>query len=30
MRNQKAAVDSGHWPLFSYNPDLGKWKEKSV
>jgi pyruvate-ferredoxin/flavodoxin oxidoreductase len=22
MRNQKAAVDSGHWPLFRYNPDL--------
>jgi pyruvate-ferredoxin/flavodoxin oxidoreductase len=22
MRNQKAAVDSGHWPLFRYNPEL--------
>jgi pyruvate-ferredoxin/flavodoxin oxidoreductase len=22
MKNQKAAVDSGHWPLFRYNPDL--------
>jgi pyruvate-ferredoxin/flavodoxin oxidoreductase len=22
MQNQKAAVDSGHWPLFRYNPDL--------
>ncbi|MFA7421993.1 MAG: pyruvate:ferredoxin (flavodoxin) oxidoreductase [Melioribacteraceae bacterium] len=21
MENQKAAVDSGHWPLFRYNPD---------
>lgn len=21
-RNQKAAVDSGHWQLFRYNPDL--------
>lgn len=21
MRNQKAAVDSGHWPLYRYNPD---------
>jgi pyruvate-ferredoxin/flavodoxin oxidoreductase len=21
MKNQKAAVDSGHWPLFRYNPD---------
>ena len=24
MKNQKAAVDSGHWPLFRYNPDLVK------
>jgi pyruvate-ferredoxin/flavodoxin oxidoreductase len=24
MKNQKAAVDSGHWPLFRYNPDLLK------
>ena len=24
MKNQKAAVDSGHWPLFRYNPDLAK------
>jgi pyruvate-ferredoxin/flavodoxin oxidoreductase len=24
MKNQKAAVDSGHWPLFRYNPDLTK------
>jgi len=22
MKNQKAAVDSGHWPLFRYNPML--------
>ena len=22
MQNQKAAVDSGHWPLFRYHPDL--------
>jgi pyruvate-ferredoxin/flavodoxin oxidoreductase len=22
MNNQKAAVESGHWPLFRYNPDL--------
>ena len=22
MKNQKAAVDSGHWPLFRYNPAL--------
>ncbi len=22
MKNQKAAVDSGHWPLFRYNPDV--------
>lgn len=22
MNNQKAAVDSGYWPLFRYNPDL--------
>lgn len=22
MKNQKAAVDSGHWPLFRYNPEL--------
>ncbi len=22
MHNQKAAVDSGYWPLFRYNPDL--------
>jgi pyruvate-ferredoxin/flavodoxin oxidoreductase len=22
MQNQKAAVDSGHWPLFRFNPDL--------
>jgi pyruvate-ferredoxin/flavodoxin oxidoreductase len=21
MQNQKAAVDSGYWPLFRYNPD---------
>jgi pyruvate-ferredoxin/flavodoxin oxidoreductase len=24
MKNQKAAVDSGHWQLFRYNPDLLK------
>ncbi len=24
MQNQKAAVDSGYWPLFRYNPDLEK------
>jgi len=24
MQNQKAAVDSGHWPLFRYHPDLEK------
>jgi pyruvate-ferredoxin/flavodoxin oxidoreductase len=24
MKNQKAAVDSGHWPLFRYNPELTK------
>lgn len=23
MKNQKAAVDSGYWPLFRYNPELG-------
>ena len=23
MHNQKAAVDSGHWPLYRYHPDLG-------
>ncbi len=22
MKNQKAAVDSGHWPLYRYNPEL--------
>ncbi len=22
MKNQKAAVDSGYWPLYRYNPDL--------
>ena len=22
MDQQKAAVNSGHWPLFRYNPDL--------
>lgn len=22
MQNQKAAVDSGHWPLYRYNPEL--------
>ena len=24
MQNQKAAVDSGYWPLFRYNPDEAK------
>ena len=24
MHNQKAAVDSGYWPLYRYNPDLEK------
>ncbi|MGE5436489.1 MAG: pyruvate:ferredoxin (flavodoxin) oxidoreductase [Syntrophothermus sp.] len=24
MKNQKAAVDSGHWQLFRYNPELQK------
>ena len=24
MQNQKAAVDSGYWPLYRYNPDLEK------
>jgi pyruvate-ferredoxin/flavodoxin oxidoreductase len=24
LKNQKAAVDSGHWPLYRYNPDLRK------
>lgn len=24
MDNQKAAVQSGHWPMYRYNPDLGK------
>jgi len=24
MRNQKAAVDSGYWPLFRFNPDVAK------
>ena len=24
MQNQKAAVDSGHWQLYRYNPDLAK------
>ncbi|MHB1686480.1 MAG: pyruvate:ferredoxin (flavodoxin) oxidoreductase [Ignavibacteriaceae bacterium] len=24
MQNQKAAVDSGHWQLYRYNPDLQK------
>lgn len=24
MRNQKAAVDSGYWQLYRYNPELGK------
>jgi len=24
MTNQKAAVDSGHWPLYRYNPTLAK------
>jgi pyruvate-ferredoxin/flavodoxin oxidoreductase len=24
MANQKAAVDSGHWPLYRYNPSLAK------
>lgn len=24
MQNQKAAVDSGHWPLYRFNPDLVK------
>ena len=24
MKNQKAAVDSGYWPLFRYNPALAE------
>lgn len=24
MNNQKAAVDSGYWPLYRYNPELAK------
>jgi len=24
MQNQKAAVDSGHWQLYRYNPDMAK------
>jgi pyruvate-ferredoxin/flavodoxin oxidoreductase len=24
MQNQKAAVDSGYWPLYRYNPELIK------
>ena len=24
MDNQKAAVQSGHWPMYRYNPDLSK------
>ncbi len=27
MENQKAAVESAHWPLFRYNPDLVKQGE---
>lgn len=30
MENQKAAVDSGHWPLFRYNPDNRKVGKKTL
>jgi len=30
MDNQKAAVDSGHWPLFRYNPDNRKEGKKAL
>jgi pyruvate-ferredoxin/flavodoxin oxidoreductase len=30
MDNQKAAVDSGHWPLFRYNPDNRKAGKKAL
>jgi pyruvate-ferredoxin/flavodoxin oxidoreductase len=30
MENQKAAVDSGHWPLFRYNPDYRKEGKKAL
>ena len=30
MDNQKAAVESGHWPLFRYNPDNRKEGKKAL
>jgi len=30
MDNQKAAVESGHWPLFRYNPDYRKEGKKAL
>ncbi len=30
MDNQKAAVDSGHWPLFRYNPNNRKEGKKTL
>ncbi len=30
MDNQKAAVDSGHWPLYRYNPDNRKEGKKAL
>jgi pyruvate-ferredoxin/flavodoxin oxidoreductase len=30
MDNQKAAVESGHWPLFRYNPDYRKEGKKPL
>ena len=30
MRNQKAAVDSGQWPLYRYNPDRGERGENPM
>lgn len=30
MDNQKAAVDSGHWPMFRYNPDNRKEGKKTL
>src|SRR5208282_2170014 len=30
MQNQKAAVLSGYWPLFRYNPDLAKKGENPL
>ena len=28
MDNQKAAVQSGHWPMYRYNPELGQGRQE--